>query len=393
MISIRTYTGILIFLISLRIIMVIALMQGFPYIQEGGWYAYAVDYGSESFRLAKSLAEFRPVLAYPTLGVPIVLVPFIWIFKAKVIGDIVLPVTICNSIFLFVISIILIASIAKILSNEDRRVALISAGLWVIFPYLVYLMVWLNPHLSCIDIAHQRIFYLMWVSLSEHPFYGFSIILGVYMFIVFLRHKEKISYALLVGVLFGHASLVEPLTSTVIGISFILTFLFMKYIKAFIYSATVFGIFSIPQLIYNWYFNGSPFNLLGMGSQRTILYNDKVIPTIALGNIIFSINCILEKFDTNILWLLIILVLSLLISIIYILKKKDKSKILIIWILPYLCFIIFYNRFYLSILECILPVLPAIIIMFSIIIVDIYSYLLNLIFRIKLKNASRIYFR
>lgn len=363
-------------------------MQGFPNIQDiqgKDRYLYLAS-EPEFFRLAKSLSEFHPVLSWATLGFPLFLVPFIWIFKAKVIEDILLPVTMFNSIVLFGISIILIASVAKILSNGNKKVALLSAGLWITLPYLVYLIVLFRPHLACIDIAHKRTFYLMETTMIEDALFNFLIILGVYTFIMSLNRIEKISYSVLVGALFGFASLVNPLTSTAIGTGFILTFLFMKHIRAFIYSAITFGLFAIPQLVYNWYFNGSPFKLFGLVLERTLFYNGKAIPLLALNNIIFSINRIREKFDITTLSILIILTLLMLLSIIYILKKKDKSKILIIWILPHFCFVMLYSNFSLSILECMLSVIPAIIIMFSIVAVDISDYLLKFGYKIKLRN-------
>lgn len=386
MISNRVYIWALVFLIGVRIIMVIGIMQGFPdmqNIQGSDRYEYFAS-EPEFFRLAESLAKFRPVVAYTTLGFSIFLVPFIWIFQAKTIEDILFPVTLFNSILLFGISVILVASIAKILSNENRKVALLSAGLWVFLPYLIYFIVLLNPRLSCIDIAQKRTFYLMWTTMLENTLFSFLIILGVYTFIGFLKHREKISYSFLVGILFGFASLVNAFTSAVVGISFIVAFISIRRIKAFIYSAVTFGVFSIPQLFYNWYFNGSPFNLLAM-QGRILFYNGRAIPLFALSNIIFSTNRIRERFDITTLSILIILTLLMLLSIIYILKKKDKSKVLIIWIVPHLCFIAVYSNFYFSILECIEPVLPAIIIMFSIVAVDISDYLLNLRYKIKFK--------
>ena len=187
----------------------------------------------------------------------------------------------------------------------------------------------------------------------------------------YLKHREKISYAFLLGILFGFASLVNPLISTAVGISFILAFIFIRRIKAFVYSAATFGLFSIPQLVYNWYFNGSPFNLLAITEGRMLFFNGKAIPPLALSNIIFSANRIKERFDIATLSILIIFILLMLLSMIHILKKKDKSKVLIIWIVPYLGFIMLYSNFYFSILECIESVLPAIIIMFSIVAVDI----------------------
>lgn len=361
--------------------MVVGLILGFPHIQDiqaKGWYVY-ITYETEFFRLAKSLAEFKPILTHPVLGFPIFLVPFIWIFRAEVIEDILLPVVLFHSVLFFGMSVLLVASIAKTLSNENKKVALLSTGLWVILPYLIYLIVLFNPRLACLDITQKRTFYLMWTTLLDDPLYSFLIILGVYIFIKSLNHRDKISYSILVGILFGFASLVNPLTSTVIGISFILIFLFMKYIRAFTYSVITFGMFGIPQLVYNWYFNGSPFNFLAMGPEIALSYNGKVIlKNLALSNIIFSLNRIRERFDISFYHYLLFWFLLILISIIYILKKKDKSKILVIWIVPHLCFIILYSGFSFSILECLLSILPAIIIMFSIVTVDMGDYLLNL---------------
>ena len=378
MISNRAYFWALFSLIVLHILMFIALLNGFPPVvgRNSGWYVPVLpEYGAEAFRLAKSLAEFHPVLAYPTLGFPLLLVPFIWIFKAAAIEEIVLPVTVFYSVLLFSISIFLIASIAGQSGSGNKRGAgLLSAAVWVILPYLAYLAVLLDPRLSCVDIAQKRTPYLMWAVLLEHPLANFLVIAGVYFFLVSIKQKGRISYAALAGGLFGFASLTNPLTTSVIGLSFVVTFLFMKYLKAFLCSAAAFGIFSIPQLIYNRHFNGSPLSLLDISLQGTVFHNGRPLPNFAVSNIFFSIGNIIRRFDAAALFLFVAFVLLILAGSMRILKKNDSSKILLIWFLPYLCFIAFFAGFTFSILEFILPVLPALIIIFSLFLAEINGF-------------------
>lgn len=377
MTSKQLYIRILLLLIGIRIIMVIGITQGFPHIHDKGWFIYIVDwYEKEFFRLAKSLAEFHPIISLSCLGYPLFLVTFIWIFKASVIEDILLSVVLFNSILLFGISIFLVAAIAKKLSNENKKVALLSAGLWVILPYLVHLAVLFNPHLACLDIAQKRTSYLMWTTFVDDPLFTFLVMLGVYTFVLSSKYKDKIFYSILVGSFFGFAALINPLTSVVIGISFITAFLFMKRIRSFIYAAITFVMFGIPQLIYNWYFNGSPFKLLSLGSDRNLFFNGRLIPLFSLSNILFFINRIKARFDIVTLFFIIIFVLMVVLSIIYILIKRREAKILIIWIAPYLLFVFSYSRSYYSILELTVTILPATIIMFSLILVDTFDYLL-----------------
>ena len=187
--------------------MAIALLYGFP--QKGnyqGGYFYLGD-EDEYFRLAFSLSRFNPVDSYRTLGFPILLLPFIWLSQAKSHSQLFLPVAIFHACILAPISIVLIALIAKKLT-QDIKAALISSALWTFFPYLVYLFVHTSTSF-CKDVPAQRMTCQMWLQALSDPPSTFLVLMAIYAFIISLGRKNII-YPFFTGLSFALAILVRP---------------------------------------------------------------------------------------------------------------------------------------------------------------------------------------
>lgn len=142
----------------------------------------------EYFKQAIGLAEFQKVdNACYALGFPLLLVPFIWIWQANTLRQILVPVMIFHSWILFGLSIILIALIAERLT-KDRKIAIFSAGLWTFFPYFILILVSISGR---IEIGGIWMAHYMWTQVLSDPPSTFLIILSIYIYILFASRRRS----------------------------------------------------------------------------------------------------------------------------------------------------------------------------------------------------------
>ncbi len=349
--------------------MSIALIYGFP--ERGsykGGYFYLGD-EDEYFKLAFSLARFKPVDSYRTLGFPILLLPFIWITQANSSEQLLLPVAIFHACVLAPISVMLVASIAKKLS-KDWKVALLSATIWTLFPYLVYMFVHTNL-LFCKDVPAMRMAHQMWVQALSDPPAAFFVLLAINTFLIYLN-KENIKYSLLTGIFFGWATLIRP-GNFIMAVSFLSFYLYERKLKYLILFVS--GIFFIllPQFIYNWLFYSSPFKFSSLFATDKIyaiqLGNlfGRTVDMFSTRNLFFSLQQIILKFPFVILLFILFILLVMVYTIFRLYRVSPKvTLVLILWIVPYLLVYASYINFYDSVLHFLIPIIPALIIIISI---------------------------
>lgn len=361
---------ILLFLVAIRIAMSIALIYGFP---EKGNYAGGYFYLSdeeEYFKLAFSLARFTPIDSYRTLGFPLLLLPFIWISKASSLNQLLLPVAIFHSCVLSPIAVILIALIAKWLTKE-WKVALLSATIWTLFPYLVYVFIHTNPS-YCEDVPAMRMAHQMWLQSVSDPPSAFLVLLAIWTFLVSLE-KKSIIYPILIGVSFGLATLVR-IGNGGLAILFLLFYLHKRKLKSlFLFISSSFFI-AIPQFIYNWHFYGSPIKFTtffaiekSYADEFSKLINQPPLEAFSLGNFFFSLQQIILKFPFVILLFVFIIFLVIIYTLFKLYREYRRAAVtLILWILPYFFIYSIYSHFYKSIFRFLMPIIPALIIIISI---------------------------
>lgn len=349
--------------------MAVALIYGFPEKGSGrGGYFYLGD-EDEYFKSAFSLARFKPVDSYRTLGFPILLLLFIWVSKANSFEQLLLPVAIFHACILAPIFIILIALIAKWLTKE-WEIAILSATIWTIFPYLVYIFVHTNTSF-CRDVPAMRMAHQMWLQALSDPPSAFLVLLAIYVFLISLD-KENIIFPLLTGISFGLAILVRP-GNIGLAVLFFLFYLYkikLKNLFLFI-SGSLFV--ALPQFIYNWHFYGSPIKLTTLFAYEKSYATELghligyPLEAFSIKNFFFFIQQIILKFSSAFLLFLFIILLLIIYALFRLYRESPRvAIILILWILPY--FLIHGNNwdFYNSILHFLMPIIPALIIIISI---------------------------
>lgn len=365
----KLVTMLLIFLMLIRIGMAVALIYGFPeksnYI---GGYFYLSD-EEEYFKLAFSLAGFKAIDSYRTLGFPILLLPFIWMSKVNDFHQLLLPVAIFHACILAPISIVLIAFIAKRLTR-DWGVALFSAAIWAFFPYLVYAFIHTKPSF-CKDVPAMRMAHQMWLQALSDPPSVFLVFLAISAFLISLN-KNKIIYALLTGITFGLAALVRP-ANIMLAVLFLPFYLRKEKLKnLFLFAASSFFT-ATPQLVYNWRFYGSPFKFTTFFAIEKS-YAVELIPlfgrtpaAFSIENFLFFFRQIILKFPPVLLILIFIVFLVITHTLFRLYRQCPRSAIILaLWILPYFFIYGTYSYFYNSILHFLMPATPAFIIIISI---------------------------
>lgn len=349
--------------------MAIALIYGFP--ERGnyaGGYFYLED-EDEYFKLAFSLAQFKPVDSHRTLGFPILLLPFIWLTKISNFEHLFLPVGIFHGCVLAPISIILVALIAKRLT-KNWKVALFSATLWTFFPYLVYIFVHTNTFF-CKDVPAMRMAHQMWIQALSDPPSTFLVLLAMYTFLISLDKKDS-RYPFLTGIFFGLATLLRPL-NVGLAILFLLFYLYKKRLKnVFLFIGSSFFVI-LPQFIYNWYFYGSPIKFttaFAIERSNAIEFSHLIgrpVEAFSISNYCFFIPQIILKFPPVLLLFISLNFLVIIYALFRLYRESTRAAvILILWILPY--FLTYGSSYdlYNSILHFLMPIIPALIIIISI---------------------------
>ena len=324
--------GLAVFVI-IRVIMVMGMVRGIPQVEyHQGWFFHHGGDEEEYFRAALSLANFEPVESYRTLGFSLFLVPFIWIFQAHSIGDILIPVVIFNSCILFGASILLIGFLTEKLT-QNRTVALIAAGLWLVHPYLLRLLFLLfdsrHAQISGVWMSHW-----MWLEVLSEPLSVFLVIATVCTFLVSLE-KEGFRSVFLSGALLSAAFITRP-ENGILMVLFATIYLFKKQAGKAVLLLFAFLIFSLPQFFYNLHFFGSFSGFAVLGKEKEYLAEDGLIRLFSLANIPLLLGVLWHKLS-KILFGFILCILGFAISgIVYLFKNQRLSAaLLFLWIFLY----------------------------------------------------------
>ncbi len=359
MISKKIFWGILVILILIRVAMVVALISGIPETPyHDGWYLHHGGDQEQYFKTANSILKLNPTSSTATLGFPLLLVPFVYIFNAATWKDILIPVVIFHAFLMFNLSTILLALITRKISKSNV-VAIVAATLWTFSPYLLFLS--MGPCIrDGLSIGGLMLTKQMWTQILSDPPSTFFVLLGIYLFLISLE-REDFKFTVGSALIIGFAALIRIGNALLFGI-LITTYLFKKQWRL----ALCFGVFIfiafMPQFLYNWYVFGSPLvHGLQKGTLETMMqYGNK--PAFSISYLPEQIRLIFfQQFRYSFL---------LLVPIIFgFLSLYRKNKITAVFVLCwFLAYLIFYTCYYTTRwtpMRKLMPSIPAIIILVS----------------------------
>lgn len=209
------------------------------------------------FNLAQSLADFKPIPSIVYIGHAFFLAPFMYFTGATNIDTAIKPLIIVQSILLYIAVIIFVALIGlKFFRN--RKLALISAFIYLIYPYLLFgFFKVFNPK-SAFAVFH----YQLWIFMLSDYLSAFMVLLAFWLAIKLVERLKNpegniLRGATLLGLVSGLTALVRPPNIAIPAFLF-LFLVYHKRIKiSLIFGFSAFAAY-IPQLIYNTYFFGRP---------------------------------------------------------------------------------------------------------------------------------------
>ena len=258
-VSKKTFCWWLIGLIFLRFVLVILLMNNIPPtdIQAGGFRpnfggSYFPD-EDNYFNLAKSFAKFSPIPNVANLGYPLFLAPIVYLTGAGSPIDISKIVFIIQSFLFFSLAIILVAIISfEILKN--KRLALLAAALFAIYPYVLFLILKLANFARIIPAFH----YQMWINIGADYLSAILVYFGFYLFIKkYNSGGLNLLFALAIGATVAAAALTRVANILYLPLIFLILIWIKQYRESIGFGFAAFLVY-LPQWIYNFYFFGSP---------------------------------------------------------------------------------------------------------------------------------------
>lgn len=263
-----------------------------------------------------------------TLGLPLLMAPLVWATGAQSWQDI-LPFAVpVNAFVLYGLAILLLAEIARQLTGS-RLVALTTAGGWTFLPYLLYAI---EPRGSApgIDIRYTSMTHLMGVAVSPNQPALFLILLTLWL-VLQIRDAQGIRLPVLLGASWGLATLIRPenaLLAFPVGITLFLSSRGSQLFLAALVSFTLF----LPQLLYNWYWFGSP---VVFGYSRLAWNETYGGAMFSLSHLFSFLSLVLSRAGLAIVPLLALLIVGA--YALWRIKPRGLS-FLAAWILPYCLF-------------------------------------------------------
>jgi len=266
-------------LVILRFLMVILLTINIPFTDMrdngfrpnfgGSYFSDEVHY----FELADSFAKFSPVANVANIGYPLFLAPIIYFTGALGPEDIVKIVFIIQAFLFFSLAIVLIALISfEILKN--RKVSIIAAALFTIYPYLLFFILKLADFPRWIPAFH----YQMWVNIGADYLSAVLLYFGFYLLIKkYNSNGLNLFFTSATGAVIAAAALTRVANILYLPLIFLVLIWLKKYRESIGFGLAAFLVY-LPQWVYNFYFFGSPFTygyriqeLSGHGFETKIL--------------------------------------------------------------------------------------------------------------------------
>ena len=174
----RFVSGLLIFVL-LRLLMVFFLVLDVPPL-EGHvppWYFHTGGDQDQYYRLALALADGQTANEKIGIGVPLEMLPFVWLVEPGWYRDIVAPLLILHGFIFAGASVALVGLIGRDYTG-DKRVGMLGAALWSLLPVPVYLVLELHPAATLL--RGSVLPKIMWLTgISDGPS-SFGILVGVW---------------------------------------------------------------------------------------------------------------------------------------------------------------------------------------------------------------------
>lgn len=373
-------------LVVLRFILVVLLMNNIPFtdMQAGG---FRPNFGGSYFpdevhyfELAKSFAKFSPVANVANLGYPLFLAPIIYFTSAGGPENIAKIVFTIQAFLFFCLAIILVALISfEIL--KSRKLALLAAALFTIYPYILFTILKLADFPRAIPAFH----YQMWINIGADYLSAILLYFGFYIFIKkYNLGSLNVTSNAAIGAIIAVAALTRVANILYLPLIFLILFLIKKYREASIFGVAAFLVY-LPQWAYNFYFFGSPFTygyriqeLSGHGLETKILGG-----WLSINNVYIFF----EKIWLNLpilLWILPVIIVILILGFWRLFspygrsteggkREKHLAIILLFWALLNIGFYIFFVDAQ-SQLRYFIPSIPPLIILLVVGIIKIYEF-------------------
>lgn len=383
-ISKKTFVWAMIGLILLRILLVVLLFNNVPFTDmQSNWRPnFTASYQPDEyvfFIFGKSFADFKPAKSIIYIGYAMFLAPFIYFTGATDSLMIAKPIAIAQGIMLFALALILIVLLGQYFF-KNRRMSLISAALFVVYPYLMYGLWSLIGHTNAIPTFH----YQMWIFAMSDYLSAFLVILAFWLFLKLIDRLgdggRSLWWAIAAGAVASFAALVRP-PNLIIPVFFFIYILYLKRYQLAVALGLSGFLMYLPQFIYNTYFFKWPwiYGNIVMGSGLS-----QGGPFFGNWNNLANFWLNFKHFSPNHYFLLFLIAASVMSSIFIFglryLSKTNNSRtaIFAFWFLFYW---LFYGQFSgsMSQLRYFLPAIP----------VFIYFFVASVIYLLgKLKRKS-----
>src|SRR3989344_15925 len=369
-ISKKTFIRFIIGLIFLRIILLFLMMNNVPFtdIQSDWRPNFGGSYWPDEevfFNLAKSMADFKPIMSIIYIGYAIFLAPFIYFVGATGPEMIAQTMVIVQGIILFSAALILIVFIGEKFF-KNKKLALVSATLFLIYPYLMFAVWKLIGHKNAIPTFH----YQMWIVILSDYLSALLVVLTFWLFIKLIEQFEAINakiyhLAIVIGIFAGAAALVRPPNLAIPAFLFFYLLYIKKFKPAIILGFSSFAAY-LPQLIYNAYFFGWPWVygniVLDSGLQQGgPFFGHWVNPAN------FWLN--FKHFSPNHYFIFFLIAAAFMVSIFVLGRRhlvKTNNKFITVFVFWFLFYALFYGQFSgsTSQLRYFLPAIPVFIYFF-----------------------------
>lgn len=339
-------------------------------VEHGGYSNYfsAIHEGDDInyYQVSEMVYDFNFQKLERTLGFPLMIVPFIFIF-GKSFSDIFFPLVLFNGFILFSIGMILIIW-SSFLIFKKIAPAIFSGFLFLIFPFIFYVLRNYGPQFKTGAWNDINFFNMSWLAAMADQPAAFFALLILFLMLIAERKKVGLFFYSLVGFLAGYSAMIRISNIVIVLTAVLIIFLYeldKKYKKLFFY-----GLFAIlgflPQFVYNALFFGSP---VSFGYQKQYYVPGWAAPGItkepmwSFGNFFHLLSR-----AANYSWLAIpaflIIFILILLGVLYIGKISKRSALILgLWfILPALFYMFFATgttamRYY-------MPTVPAFVILF-----------------------------
>ncbi|KKP92333.1 MAG: Polysaccharide deacetylase family protein [Parcubacteria group bacterium GW2011_GWA2_36_10] len=304
-------------LILVRLLILFLAKNNFPYLGENNSFLFFGFSGDELdyFKGAQSLLSWHFVENLFPIGFSLLLAPLVCLWHAKDIMDIILPVAIINNIF-FVVSVCLVYILAKDFLHNKKK-ALGIASLFVIYPYFFYYLFHFFAQDSVVinNFKISRFGQLMYFYAISDPFSTILMLSALLLFLKFYKNT-KISFAFMLGILVGLATLTRLQNFIIIPV-YLGIFSYFKQYKNISY----FILGGLPFAVLQAYIN-----FMSYGSSIGSVYD-----TVDYGGPVFGLRYLFKIIEYPlhygpILLIPLLLFLFLLASGIITVTKNNKEK-------------------------------------------------------------------